>query len=473
MGYSSLAAGTSQLFAAVNNSGTRSIYRVDNALGGVVTSPVVGGSGPVIQSITNATYDWAQFGTSSAEVLMAVNGADNPLLFDGATWYALTTSSTPYALTGGPSPLSSLNQVAVYKYRMWFVQKGTMNVYYLPQNVFAGALTLLNLGNVFKLGGYIVSMVTVSIDNSAGANDYIAFITNMGEVVMFQGYDPASVSTWSVAAHYRIGRPIGTGRRTWQKVGADAVIICADGAIRLSEAMLTDRSENGKAVSDKIRKSINDSMQLYGNYPGWQMMLYPFGNKLLLNVPTSGALSTSFTYVMNTLTGAWCTFGYYASSWNAFCYETFGDNLYAGTAGKVLLVDSGSSDDSTAITALVKPAFSYFEDRARLKRFTQCQPIISCNGSLYVSLILNTDFSIASPTGTTTISTINGAIWNVSLWNVSYWGDAAQVTQNWIGLNNKGYNATLSIRIASNGTAAKWQATNYLYETGGVFYGNG
>ena len=475
MAYNGLASAVSQLLAAVNNSGTRSIFRVDNAGGGAVGAPVVGGAGNVIQAITNATYDYAQFGTGAAEVLYLVNGADPPLLFDGTTWYSISTVSVPYALTGGPTSLSSLSQVAVYKYRLWFVQQGTFNVYYLPQNVFAGALTLLNLGPLFKMGGFLQTVVTVSIDNAAGANDYIAFVSNVGEVIVFQGYDPSNAPTaWALSAHFRIGRPVCTGRRAWQKLGSDALIIGADGFILMSEALLTDRSQEKNAVSDKIRKSVTDAVSSYGTFPGWQVILYPIGNKVIVNTPITGALGQSYQYVMNTLNGSWATWGLYQSPLNAFHWEVFGDELYYGTNGSVQQADQGQTDAGNAIVCTIKPAFSHYEDPGHLKRWTMCQPIFQVNGQLSLSITMNVDFDVTVPTGTIPLSQGNLPLWNVSFWNTpTFWGDATSIQKPWVGLVGVGYYGTITMQISAKNLSAKWQATNFLYEPGGEFYGVG
>lgn len=472
--YSSLAAGTQQLFAAVNNAGTTfSIFRVDNLAGGAVGSPVVGGGGGTIESLSTATFDWAQFGTGAAEVLILLNGIDLPLIFDGTTWQKVTTFSAPYAWTGGPTPLSKLDQVAVYKQRVWCVEHGTFNVYYLPQNNFAGAFAVTNIGPNFKLGGYINNIITVSIDNAAGANDYIGFVSNVGEVVIFQGYDPANVpSAWSVAAHFRVGRPIGYGRRAWQKMASDAILISADGFVLMSEALLTDRSQTKNAVSAKIRRSVTEAVTLYGNNPGWQCILYPIGNKLIINVPTSTTLNASYCFVMNTLSGAWCTYGLLTSPLNAFCWENLGDNIYFGTDGSVQKADSGTSDNGAAISATIKPAFNYMGDKTRLKRWTQCQPIIQTTGTLTAAIILDVDFDVTGPTGAIPLSNSSSAVWNVSLWSTpTYWGDAVQVTKKWIGIVGVGYCATLQMQVSTATISISWQAVNYMFEPGGMFYG--
>jgi hypothetical protein len=480
MGYTGVQTVTPQLFQAVSNGGVYSIYRVDNAGGGAVTVPVVGGAGNTVQQLHSAYFDFNQFGSGSGEFLYALNasGMDLPLLFDGANWAAINTSGGTFQLTNGPgggstAGLKTLSQVAVYKQRLWFLQQGSFQIWYLPQLQVGGALTNLNIGADFKLGGYLVAMITVSVDNAAGLNDFMAFCSSEGEVVVYQGYDPAQVSTWSIAAHFTMGHLLAPGRKAWQKIGADALMLTTDGGILISQAMLTDRSQTRQAITDKIRYGINTQIEVYKAAQGWQVQLYPIGNKLIINNPTSNTLSASFAWVQNTLSGGWSTFGLIASSWNAFCYEIWQDKLYHGTAGATYQCDVGTADNGSAITFQVKPAFSQFGQEGKLKRWTMFQPIFQLSGTMSVSLTFNVDFDVTAPTGTVPISNGGSAPWNTSLWNTTFWGDATLISKPWLGISGAGYWGTVNMQMSASLLTCKWMASNFLTEPGGLFYGVG
>jgi hypothetical protein len=461
-GYAGQVSTEQQLYAAVVSGAVRSLYRVDNAGGGSPGAPVVGGAGGTIQPITSTQYDWAQFATGSINALYLVNGQDNPLLYDGTSWNAVTQTSSPYALTG-VNP-ATLNTVAVYHQRLWFTQAGGFNVWYLAQNAVAGALTNLNLGALFKLGGYLVAMLTISIDNAAGTNDYMAFVSSQGEVVVYTGYDPSQTATWSLSAVFRIGIPMATGRRLWQMIGSDAAIICSDGLVMLSEELLTDRTQQTGNLTDKVRQSVNADIQLYGGVFGWQVQLYPGGNKLFLSVPTVSD-SDSFCYVQNMLNGSWCTYGLLASSWNPFCFETLGNKIYCGTAGAVMQIDIGESDNGVAIQCFGQQAYSYFDDPGQGKRWNMARPVFVVNGALSVGLSLAVDFNPQLPVGTIPISTGNSAVWNVALWTTpTYWGDAQIITKQWLGIGGLGYCAGLQLQASPLNINLQWQSTDFLYE---------
>lgn len=463
MAYNALGSGVQQLFAGVNNGSLNGVFRVDNSGGGAGTA--------VVTSLAAADFDYQQFGTGSAEILYALNGADGPLYYDGTTWQTITTTTTP-ALTGGPSPLSQLSQVAVYQKRLWFVQAGTFNVYYLPQNVFGGALTLLPLAANFRFGGFLASIITISIDDASGSNDYIAFMSNQGEVVMFTGYDPAQVATFALAAVFRIGNPIGTGRKTWQKIGMDACIICQDGFVMLSEAMLTDRTQQKGNLSDKIRYGINQDMGQYSSNPGWSALLFPAGNKLLFTVPIKSDRTASFSYVMNTLNGSWSTWGRYNSALNMSCMENFNNKFYFGSTGFIYQGDVGLSDVAAPITWTAKQAYSAFGENTKQKRWIMAQPFFQTSGGLSVAMFMSTDFDTTLPSVAIPLSVVQGAVWNVSLWSTpTFWGDAQQIIRRWVGLAGAGTYGSIIMQASTKNLAMKWQATTVLFEPGGVFYG--
>ena len=174
-----------------------------------------------------------------------------------------------------------------------------------------------------------MAMTNWTIDNAAGIDDYAAFISSEGEVAIYQGTDPSNASTWALKGTFRIGRPI--GRRCAIKAGADVLILTTDGAFPLSKALLTDRSQMQAAVTDKITNLITSDIAQYSSNFGWQPIIHPTGNKMIINVP-SVEDSLSHQYVMNTITGAWCKF----EGWNAFCWELSGDKLYFGGENGVL-----------------------------------------------------------------------------------------------------------------------------------------
>lgn len=439
---------SNKLFAAA----TTSIYNITT--GGTITVGDVTG-------LTNARFQSVNFSTAGGKFLLAVNGADKLRGYDGTNWYVDGDGS--HDITG----VNTANTIGIniFKSRVWLIEKDSTKAWYLPLNSIAGAATSFDLGSLFKLGGYLMGMVTWTVNDTNGMNDYAVFVSSQGEVAVYQGYDPAFASTFSLVGIFRIGRPI--GRRFYCKDGSDVILITADGVIPLSKALLTDRSQLRVALSDKIVNLINADVTTYSANFGWQLLLHPIGNKLIVNVPQTEN-NRQYQYVMNTITGSWCTFGKTFTPWNAACFELYNDNVYYGTNGKVFKCDTGSTDDDAAIMGDAKPAFSYFGRKGQQKYFTMARPIFQLDGSISAAIDLNVDFEQRFPSSSPTVSSgSSGATWNVAPWNTSDWGGTDNIEKDWQTVNGIGYAAALRAIISSE-ISVSWQSTDYVFQLGGI-----
>ena len=441
--------------AAYNGTSTKKLFAAaSGSIYDVTTAGVVGA--PVVTGMTNARWQYTQMGTAGGKFLLMVNGVDKMRYFDGTAWSA---DGGTFTVTGVNT--QNIININIFKTRVWFTEKNSMTVWYLPTNAIAGAALSFDLGPVFKMGGFLVGMYNWTLDNSDGLEDLGVFLSSEGEVAVYRGIDPASLSTWSLVGTFRVGRPI--GRRPVCKVASDLVIIGADGAFALTKALIANRSDPTLALTDKIVDLITADVQSYSSNFGWEPVLYPIGNKLIINVPQVEN-TKQYQYVMNTITGAWCIF----TGWNAICFENFSDNLFFGTNGIVCQCDTGNADNNTMITAVVKPAFNYFKNRGQVKRFTMCRPIFESSGALGVTTKLNVDFEDTLSTTTPTLTTTPGSPWDLSPWALSMWSLDAQVTKNWIGVTGVGYCATLKISASVNGSNTSLQSIDYVFEKGGV-----
>lgn len=405
----------------------------------------------VVTGLSTDKLQHAMFNAGGGNFLIWVNGLDTPQYFDGTSWHACV-------MTGPGSP-ANLITITVHQQRCWYIENNTMNVWYAPITGFQGALTLLPLGTLFKMGGYLMQMASWTIQNVAGISDYAAFITTEGEVALYQGYDPSQVSTWSLVGIFRIGRPI--GRRCYTKLASDIAVITADGLTSLNAAVLTDRVDADKQLTFKILNAINADVQNYNANFGWQVIDYPLGNKIIVNVPEV-TNTTAHQWVQNPISRAWCRF----RNWNANCWELQQDSLYYGENTQVFLADQGQSDAGMAILEDCKPAFSYFEKPGVEKRFVMARPIFQSNSNLVPTVTLNVDWRDiqGSPT---TVNSAAGSPWNSSPWNTSPWATGNIFISNWQGIAGLGYVASGRITLQTNGVAANWFSTDYMFEPGG------
>jgi hypothetical protein len=356
---------------------------------------------------------------------------------------------------------TNLIHVNVWKNRVYFVEKSSLKVWYLPTASIGGAAASIDFTALFSRGGYLMAMATWTLDAGYGMDDHAVFITSQGQVAIYRGTDPSSASDFSLVGVYDIGSPV--GRRCFEKFGSDLLLITYDGLVPLSKALLTSRVNSGISLTDKIQQAMSDAVITSGSNFGWQCVLYPRENVVLLNVPVSGQIQQ---YVMNTITGAWCRF----TNWSALCWERFNDRMYFGTTGKVCLAFDGTNDAGTNIAADGLQAFSNFGANTSLKRWVLCRPILySDSPSVGVSIGLGVDYDVDPVVNTPSFSSVGTTgLWDIGLWDAATWGGSLAIRKDWQNLQGVGYSAALRMKTASNVGQVQWASTDFVMEDGGI-----
>lgn len=426
------------------------------AAGGSIYNVTTGGS--VTQDVTSLTSDrWqhVMFANSAGHFLYIVNGQDAPRYYNGTSW------STP-TITGSGLTASNLINVNVYKRALYFIEKNSMRFWYFPVDTISGAITSFDIGPLCRDGGHLVAMGTWTIDGGDGIDDYAVFITSQGEVVIYQGTDPSNAAKWAHVGTYKLGAPI--GNRCMMKLGSDLVIITKDGFIGLGNALPSARISDRAAYSDKISGILRETINAKHLNFGWQGIVYPESNMVVFNIPVS-ELVTSYQYVANTNTGAWCRF----IGINAFCWETYNDGLYFGGSDYVYQAETGLNDDDQDITTDAETAFFYFSKRGILKKPHMVQPVLSVDGTIDVSMIVNTDFAENIPDAAPSFTSTVGASWDDAEWDAASWAAGVEVNKAWQSVNGLGDCASVRMRTSSNNGSISWQALQWITEDGTFF----
>lgn len=413
----------------------------------------------VVSGLTNAQWQWTNATTIGGNFIIAVNGLDGPRLYDGTTWTTLTAVSTP-AITG-VTPTTLIN-VTQFKSRTWYVQKGTLDVWYSAAGALTGALTKFALGSIFKNGGYLVSMGSWTLDSGSGVDDLAVFITSTGEIAVYQGSDPASATTWALVGIFSIGRPL--GYRCFTKYQGDLLIVTQDGLVPASRALLNARTSKNTANTAIIEGASSSAAALYGASFGWEVTQYSGdASMLLLNVPIAEGLQEQ--YVMNTTTGAWCQF----TGWPANTFAVFNDELYFGGDTVVRKAWTGTSDLGSNIVAEMVGAFDYFGNSNGIKTVRMIRPVVGWDSNPTEFLIgIDTDFIITTPTGAISFSTSTGAVWDSGTWDSAVWGGLVALNRNWYSAFGTGYAFAPHLKVSSRTAEVRLAAVDYVFERGGI-----
>ena len=382
---------------------------------------------PVFSGATSNRWNFTGFANPAGAWLIACNGHDTPIAYNG-TWSSLTSlsgSSGPITLTP-----SALFNVFAHKGRLYYLERGTLRVWNPAAGAITGTCTLLDLSSIFSKGGRLVCGANWSSQLGLTADDCAVFVTDQGQVAVYQGIDPTSASSFSLIGVYDLGPPLGP--RALVKFGGDLAIVTADGVIPLSQALKLDRSQqNEVALTAKIVRAFSAAAKAYGPNYGWQGLLYPGvspsdnpeaagGSLAIFNVPKT-TLGTSMQFVQNVLTGAWCRF----LNLDAFCWELANGGVYFGGANGVYQWDAGSSDNGAPIVADLKSAFTDFGDRGRQKRFTMIRPLLNTTPLVQPALEIDVDYQESEPTAVPTV--------------VGQGAPGAQVRYDWTSASGIGY----------------------------------
>lgn len=272
------------------------------------------------------------------------------------------TSATGAAVANGASAAGStvtltgvdgrdLSFVWSHKARLWFIEKDTLNAWYLPTNGFGGLATKFPLTSVFRLGGALLFGGTWTVDSGTGIDDMQVFVTTEGEVAVYQGTDPASASTWGIAGLYRIARPL--NKQSWFWAGSDLFIMTEEGIVALSQIMTRDRVQ---LQSTALTASIEDLWRatILKRTAGskFPVTVWPSESLFIIGVPSTTGQPTCL--VANTRSGAWARI----KGWDAQALRVFNDRLYYGDAdGKIYRADNGGTDNGDEYVGVYVPKF--------------------------------------------------------------------------------------------------------------------
>jgi len=446
---------SSKLFAAKASS----IY--DCTAGGAVGAAVVTG-------LTNGRWSQTMFANSAGQFLVICNGADGVRTYDGTTWANRTGNITA---TGGS--VTSFTSVCAHMQRLWFVEDGTTNLWYLPTfNVAAAATnaTLFPVGAYLKLGGKPLAICTWSSPEAYQLADMLVVISDRGEGLVFQGTDPGSAATWQLKVRFEASPPMSA--RCFMPIGGDVLLLTEMGLLPISQILEIDPAAlSQKAMTRNIRRAYRDAATGARNIFGWCITSLPQANMGIINVPAYGS-QPSQQFVLNTVTGAWCRF----TGWNAISWAYLDGAIYYGDAtGKVYRAEYGANDNGVVIPGFVVPAFSHLGAEGRLKSVHFVRPIIYTDTNIAVGVAAAVDYTIPS------IYPNLGAFesghyftWDVSIWDgTDVWrGDTYNI--NWEGIGNVGTTISpafaASIDAGASGDSFQLRVIGFdlVYEVGGV-----
>lgn len=508
-------ASTDDIFAATETA----IYDVS----GVADAEVA--EDPVIRGLSDGDWSFAQMSSGGSDYIVAVNGADHALHYDGADWQPLhdeTIYDLPYdaltadfevgeTATGGTSgataeiiaimpssatagtlklgaitgtfsddeavtsasgaavanipsgtseattiavsgvATTSLTQVWGFKRRLFFVESGTMKAWYLPVESVGGTASELNLASVFQRSDRLLFGATWSLDAGDGLDDVCLFVSNTGEVAVYQGTDPSSASTWGLVGRYDIARPL--DKHAHFRAGGDLMVMTEDGIVSVAEALRKDRAGlQATAMTRDIEDEWRRVVQRRSETWPINATLWRDKGLLLIGVPPEDEISQAF--VANSNTGAWARF----TGWDVRCATEARGNLYIGNNdGDVYQAYTGGSDDGVQYTGVWVPKAQGGKSAA-WKVAVDLKLTALVSGTFTWGASAFGDYALGAVSAPLPVDPAGDAVWNSG---ITWDGDAAwdgssrpAAGTEWQEVAAQGHALAPAIAVTSNNAAA-------------------
>jgi hypothetical protein len=450
--------GTEEMFAATN----QGLYDVS----GTTDTPVK------VADLTIGYVIYTHFSNIAGNYLLVCNGVDPMLLYDGTTWTPFITGTDPW----GPGIISGVAPEAVayvlsYKNRLFFIEKNSLTVWYLPVDAVGGECKPFYYGSVFNRGGTLVQLFSWSLDSGEGLDDKLVAQTSAGEVAIYSGTDPAIAEDWALDAMFFASPPIGP--KASEDYGGDVLLLCRTGLLPLSSIVKGNFQVNEEevALSKRISRTFVALVAANSFTPNWELHNVPGLRAVVVIIPPTDS-NPAIQYVMNSNTNAWTRY----TIPDVTCGRVYKNRFYfADNHGRVLIL-RGALDDvqldgsgGEAIRTRLITAFSYFDDPTTNKHFKLVRPIFQSKSfpSQYHRVL--TDFSqnflISWPLPSA--EQLVGSKWDQAKWDVDYWESSVQdAFHPWLGIGGLGFCAALNMHITAV-DAMQMTAFEWVYETGG------
>lgn len=419
--------------------------------GEVVTGGTSSASGTIVRVVGDETSGtlWLRDVTGTFDDDEALTDPEGgAALADGV----LSDLSPGIEFPGGSAlTTADLDYVWAYKNRLFFIQKDSLNAWYLPVDQIGGELALFPLGGIFQRGGSLMFGATWSLDSgsSGGLSEQCVFVTTEGEVAVYQGDDPSTADGFSKVGVYRVGRPL--GHKAWIRAGGDLVIATSVGFIPLTQAIQRDYAAlSPSAVSYSIEDAWNDAVALRG-LEGWNCEIWPENQLVAVSPPTLDQ-GQPVLFVANARTGAWARY----TNWRATCMAVFRGQLYFGSeGGKVFLANVTGLDEGQPYTGAYVPLFEDLGSPASLKIGNLARAVVRSRIPINELVSFQTDFDTNLPAAPSAALSESQNEWGTGIWGQSTWGTVMPelVNQSWQSIGGSGYAVATALQITSGSLA--------------------
>lgn len=414
------------------------------------------------QAFTSGEMVLTNFAVSGGSYLVGVNGVDSYFHYKSPTWTSFATFNVS---NGSPSETIATNKfiyVAAHQRSLYFIEKDSMNFYFLPIDSVSGDVKRFPLGGLFRKGGKLAAVGSWTFDGADGPDDMAVFITSEGQAAVYKGTDPSSASAWALRGVFEIGQPL--GKTPLMKLGGDLLVLTNYGLTSLTKLLKEGQTSSKTTLTDVISSLFQELSFGVETSTEWRLVTNPKLNLLLINVP-----GTTFRprqqLAMNIVTGAWTLL----KGWDTACWELQNGQLYAGVGTQVARMWTKSDDFGQRIAAYARCAWSYLSPKARTKQVNLIRFLTRIAGQLEIAAGLDVDFRYSETFYPLNLTSYPISRFSQDKWGAATWSALEAMQTDWLTVpTQEGFCLAPSLRVFSGDATFQWSAVDVTYTVGGL-----
>lgn len=396
---------------------------------------------------------WANFVNDTATYFALYTDESNGYY----TYTSATDTWAKIAMGAGATQIAGVDPalfcfVTIFKQRVWFIEKGTGNAWYLATNAIYGTATKFNFGNKFKHGGTLVALYNWTVDGGEGIDDYLVAISSGGDVIVYKGTDPSTATDWFQHGSWFIGPPP-SGRRIAGSFAGELYLLSVYGILPMSKLMsgtLVQLEEVN--LSKKISPLVNTALATTRTSQGWEIRLLPTENLILVGSPKQTGLDyIQYAYSLNT--PGWSLYRglpyFTGDSWHGAFYfsdETGRVLKHTGTQDNVNL----AATSFTAIDWSMMMSYQGYQNAGVFKRIQFIRPIFLAGAAPEYVVEARYDYNLNEVFGASSPSSGSGALWDAAVWDLSLWSGDYIVLDSVRGGSGMGRVLSIALNGRSN-----------------------
>jgi hypothetical protein len=343
--------------------------------------------------------------------------------------------------------------VTSWKNRLWYIKSNSGQAWYLEPDAQDGIATKQTFGSKMPHGGELLAIFSWTIDGGTGIDDYLVAVGRGGDIMVYQGYDPATVPTFEMKGIWFVGE-FPESRRIGVDYGGELYLLSTYGVMSLRDLMQgVEITSTPTTPSSKINRFLRPAVEAGKDERNWALHTYPGDGFLQIVAPYDDSnLVNAIQYTQNLLTRSWGLWQNVpvncATSWSG--KYLMGDKQgrvweYAGgTDGRLLDgSNTGASIGFDVLTSFQQPG----GDHTTNKRIGFIRPITIETTPSTLNTAAVYDYRISTETQAPPAAPNEPTnAWDAADWDIATWDYILTSNSRTVGSLGMGNVAAISMR---------------------------